>query len=158
MHIDTCASPIVVFQVRYCKVRLGCLRIIITSSPSSIAKGSSVFLLIGEKAPLTSEESLATMVPPPSTSTSTPAPAARRGNVTIIANLLGSRSLGLDWGHKKIGVALSAGFSERPIGTIPNGGKLSTNVTINRPTLDEILGILRHEAAERIVIGNPLFR
>lgn len=85
--------------------------------------------------------------------------AFRNKNLTrTIPDLLGSRSLGLDWGHKKIGVGVSAGFSERPLGTIPNVGGTSGNATLNRPTLDHILALVRAEAAVRVVMGNPLFR
>ena len=77
---------------------------------------------------------------------------------TYLPDLLGSRSLGLDWGHKKVGVALSAGFSQRPLGTIRNSGQLSTNATAHQETIDRILGILRIVGAERIVMGNPLYR
>ncbi len=75
-----------------------------------------------------------------------------------IPDLLGSRSLGLDWGHKKIGVGLSAGFSQRPLGTIPNAGGINGDATKNRPTLDHILTLVRAEGAVRVVMGNPLFR
>lgn len=71
---------------------------------------------------------------------------------------MGSKSVGLDWGHKKIGMALSAGFSERPVGTIPNTGGLSSNVTLHRATLDRILTIAKVEGAARLVLGNPLYR
>lgn len=92
---------------------------------------------------------------------SPPPPTTRGGkrNLTAtIPDLLGSRSLGLDWGHKKIGIGLSAGFSQRPLGTIPNAGGVSGNATLNRPTLDHILSLVKAEGAVRIVIGNPLFR
>ena len=77
---------------------------------------------------------------------------------TTLPDLLGSRSLGIDWGHKKIGVAVSAGFSQRPLGTIPNAGGTSSNATRHRPTLDHILALVRAEGAVRVVMGNPLFR
>jgi hypothetical protein len=71
---------------------------------------------------------------------------------------LGSRSLGLDWGHKKIGIAVSAGFSQRPLGTIRNEGGISPRAVDHRPTLDRIINTLRLESAERIVLGMPLYR
>lgn len=91
-------------------------------------------------------------------SSTSPSALSTSSSYSYIPDLLGSRSLGLDWGHKKVGMAVSAGFSQRPLGTIPNVGGLSTNATINRPTIDEILRLLRSEDAVRIVIGNPLFR
>ncbi len=75
-----------------------------------------------------------------------------------LPDLLGSRSLGLDWGSKKIGMALSAGFSERPLGTIPNPAGHSINATRHRPLIDHILTMLLAEGAVRIVVGHPLFR
>lgn len=91
--------------------------------------------------------------PPPTTTSG-----SKRNLTATIPDLLGSRSLGLDWGHKKIGIGLSAGFSQRPLGTIPNAGGVSGNATLNRPTLDHILSLVRAEGAVRVVIGNPLFR
>lgn len=94
----------------------------------------------------------------PSSPPSQPAASSDRNLSTAVLDLLGSRTLGLDWGHKKIGVALTAGFSQRPLGTIINVAGHSNNATRHRPTIDQLLGILRAEGAIRIVIGYPLFR
>lgn len=105
-------------------------------------------------------EDASTGAPTPS-SPPPPPPSSTPGSTSVSAalpDLLGSRSLGLDWGHKKIGVGLSAGFSQRPLGTIPNAGGISGNATKSRPTFDHILALMRAEGAVRIVMGNPLFR
>ena len=64
----------------------------------------------------------------------------------------------MDWGSKKIGVALTAGFSQRPLGTINNPAGHSLNASRHRPTIDYLLGILKAEGAVRVVVGHPLFR
>lgn len=93
--------------------------------------------------------------PPPSPSSS---PRPTQNLSAALPDLLGSRTLGLDWGSKKIGVALTAGFSQRPLGTINNPAGHSLNASRHRPTIDYLLGILKAEGAVRVVVGHPLFR
>lgn len=108
---------------------------------------------------LDSDEAAITAAAPPPTAASTTNNNNTNTNLSgTIPDLLGLRSLGLDWGHKKIGVGVSAGFSQRPLGTIPNVGGPSGNATLHRPTLDHILALVRTEAAVQVVIGNPLYR
>lgn len=93
---------------------------------------------------------------PPSSPLSSPRPTQNLS--AALPDLLGSRTLGLDWGSKKIGVALTAGFSQRPLGTINNPAGCSLNASRHRPTIDYLLGILKAEGAVRVVVGHPLFR
>jgi hypothetical protein len=91
-----------------------------------------------------SEPAEAEAIPPP------PPPQPRK--------LLGTRSLGLDWGTQKIGMAITAGFTQRPLGTIENQGRQSRNITHHHPTLDYILRTFKAEDAVRIVVGMPYFK
>lgn len=102
------------------------------------------------------KETIAAAAPPPTATAASPNTNTNFSGT--IPDLLGLRSLGLDWGHKKIGVGVSAGFSQRPLGTIPNVGGTSGNATLHRPTLDHILALVRAEAAVQVVLGNPLYR
>lgn len=59
------------------------------------------------------EAAIAAATPPP---TATAASTSTNTNLSgTIPDLLGLRSLGLDWGHKKIGVGVSAGLDRKSV-------------------------------------------
>jgi len=75
-----------------------------------------------------------------------------------IPNLLGSKALGVDWGARRIGVGVTAGYSQSAVTVIPNKARTSPNVTDHHPELDAILRLAKVQAVARIVIGMPYYR
>jgi len=66
-------------------------------------------------------------------------------------SLIGERTLGIDYGLKRVGIAISAGFAPRPIKIIQNQGN-------NSAIIDEIVHIANAEQVKSFVVGIPLTR
>ncbi|KAK4531745.1 hypothetical protein CCYA_CCYA09G2602 [Cyanidiococcus yangmingshanensis] len=86
---------------------------------------------------------------------------------------IGRRSLGLDYGFRRVGVAVSVGFAPRPLGCLPNAHRVPDDQGSRRVKVSErgkkkaadvfpvklierILEIACREAADQIIVGLPL--
>jgi putative Holliday junction resolvase len=86
---------------------------------------------------------------------------------------LGRRSLGIDYGFRRVGVAVSVGFAPRPLGCLPNAHRVAEDQRSRKKKsasqkqiagankfpaalIEQILDIAWREAADQIVIGLPL--
>ena len=75
-----------------------------------------------------------------------------------IPNLLGSKAMGVDWGARRIGLGVTAGFSQSPVTVISNKARTSRNVSDHIPELDTILRYAKNQGVARIVVGMPYYR
>lgn len=67
------------------------------------------------------------------------------------SNLINTKSLGVDYGTKKVGLSISYGYSPRPLGSFYHGEDIDL-------ACDEILKAAVKESVDRIVLGLPLFK
>lgn len=61
--------------------------------------------------------------------------------------------LAIDYGTKKIGIAVSRGSLAEPIGIIPNDSSIDRSVSAIPSALENIKQICKTEAIDRVVIG-----
>jgi putative transcription antitermination factor YqgF len=87
---------------------------------------------------------------------------------------IGRRSLGIDYGFRRVGVAVSVGFAPRPLGCLPNAHRVATGPqnkvkiegnrnrgqgrksTVPDRLIEDVLDLALQEAVDQIVVGLPL--